>query len=264
MPEELPVPDLASLAKWFDTFCASYRSDDGAAQRNYDLKALHTLKVREGARLITSEGDPHRQLLAEAAALCHDLGRFPQYREYRTFKDSESLNHAHLSARIAGEAGVLDFLSKPERESVLTAVRLHNVYQIPAGLSPEAEDLLRVVRDADKLDIWRVFIEYFYAPEGDRASAATLGFPDLPLCSPEVLGDLSRGKLVRLATVKTVNDFKLLQLSWLYDINFRSTLALISERGLLDELASTLPPFDAVQQAVADVQGHLKRRLSLP
>jgi hypothetical protein len=261
MTDAASVPDLASLHAWFASYCGSFRSADVEVQRNFDLKELHTRNVCEAARLIAQGGSPRRLMLAEVAALCHDLGRFPQFREFRTFKDSDSLNHAHLSGQILKQSGLLDFLSESERDTVLCAVRLHNAFEIPSGLAPEAEDLLKLLRDADKLDIWRVFIEYFHAPEGERASGAGLGFPDLPICSPEVLAAVGAGKMVQLSALKSLNDFKMLQLSWVYDINFLSTLRLIKERGVLERLAATLPKEEAVLDVLARVRSYLERKL---
>ena len=256
------MPDLAALRAWFASYCQSFHSTDADLLRNFALKELHTSNVCEVARVIAQGGSPRRLMLAEVAALCHDLGRFPQFRDFRTFKDSDSLNHAHLSAQILQENHLLDFLSETERKSVEIAVRLHNLYQVPSGLAPEAEDLLRLVRDADKIDIWRIFIEYFHAPEEERASGAGLGFPDLPICSPDVLAQVNAGNMVQLSTLKTLHDFKLLQLSWVYDINFPNSLRLIKERGVLEQLAATLPHEEAVLDVVFRVQSYLERRLA--
>jgi hypothetical protein len=262
MTDAASVSDLASLRDWFTSYCGSFRSTDAELQRNFDLKEVHTHNVCEAARMISEGGGERRQMLAQVAALCHDLGRFPQYREFRTFLDSSSINHAALSARILQQTSLLDFLPKPERDCVHFAVRLHNVFAIPKGLAPETEDLLRLVRDADKLDIWRVFIEYFFAPEEERASGAGLGFPDRPECSPEVLAAVAAGEVVQLTMLKSLHDFKLLQLSWVYDINFESTLRLVRERGILQGLAATLPEAPEVLAVLQQVQGYLEQRLS--
>ena len=262
MIDAASVTDLASLKAWFASYCGSFRSADPEVQRNFDLKQLHTRNVCEAARLIAQDGGERRLMLAQVTALCHDLGRFPQYQEFRTFLDSASINHAHLSADILKQSSLLDFLPKAERDSVHFAVRLHNVFHVPPGLTPETEDLLRLVRDADKLDIWRVFIEYFFAPEGERASAAGLGFPDLPDCSPEVLAAVEAGEMVQLTMLKSLHDFKLLQLSWVYDINFRSTLQLIKERGVLEQLAATLPNDAAILAILDRVHSYLDLRLA--
>jgi hypothetical protein len=261
MPDASILPDLAPLHQWFTGYCRTFRSREPEMQRNFDLKELHTRNVCQAARLIAQEGSARRAMLAETAALCHDLGRFSQFRDYGTFRDSESVNHAQLSAEIVEQWRVLNFLPESEQESVLSAVRFHNAFEVPEGLSEEAEDLLRLVRDADKVDIWRVFIEYYDGPEKERASAAGLGFPDSPECSPEVVATVRSGKMVRLSMLKTLNDFKLLQLSWVYDINFAGAFKLIKERRLLERLAATLPKKGEVALAVAHTNDYLQRRL---
>jgi hypothetical protein len=262
MTEAVIVPLLAPLHDWFAVYCASFQNTDVDTLRNFTLKEVHTHNVCQVARLIAQGGEPRRLMLAEVAALCHDLGRFPQFRDFRTFKDSESLNHAHLSAQIVEQNGLVEFLPEAERRCVLSAVRLHNVFQVPSGLAPATDDLLRLLRDADKIDIWRVFIEYYHQPASSRAFAAGLGFPDLPFCSPEVLAAVRSGEMVQLSTLKSLNDFKLLQLSWVYDINFANSLRLIKERGTLEQLAATLPCSEAVLDVVSSVRGYLEARVA--
>jgi len=80
---------------------------------------------------------------------------------------------------------------------------------------------IRIVRDADKLDIWSVFLEYYESPPASKASAVGLGLPDLPEYSIDVLSCLYKKEIVSLATIKTLNDFKLLQLSWIFDLNYK-------------------------------------------
>jgi len=261
MTDAAILPDLTPLHAWFTSYCGSFRSSDPELQRNFDLKEEHTRNVCLDALLIAKESSPRLQMLAEAAALCHDLGRFPQFRDFQTFKDSDSLNHAHLSAQILKQSALLDFLPEAERNSVEMAVRLHNVFEVPAGLSRETEELLRLLRDADKLDIWRVFIEYSHAPQGERPSGAGLGFPDLPGCSPKALAAVGAGKMVQLSSLKSLNDFKLLQMSWIYDINFPTTLRLIRRRRVLERFAAILPKDEAVVNVLSQVQGYLEQRL---
>lgn len=262
MNHDAALSDLAPLHAWFAAYCDSFRTSDREMQRNYDLKEEHTRNVCLDARSIAQGESPRFRMLAEAAALCHDLGRFPQFRDHGTFKDSDSINHAHLSARLLKQNSLLEFLPEEERACVEMAVRLHNVFEIPAGLPPGTERLLKLLRDADKLDIWRVFIEYFHAPESERASAAGLGFPDLPHCSPDTLASVAAGKMVQLSSLRTLNDFKLLQLSWIYDINFTTTLRLIRQRRILEQFAAMLPADETVRRVLAQVGEYLERRLS--
>jgi hypothetical protein len=141
-----------------------------------------------------------------------------------------------------------------KRRRISLAISLHNVFRVPEGIS--GPDLLftRLIRDADKLDIWRIFAEYYGMPESERASAVGLGFPDLPGCSAEVLGCIERREMVNLSLLKSLNDFKLLQLSWVFDLNFPETFRLALDRGYMDGLAVTLPKGMDVEDALGIVR----------
>jgi hypothetical protein len=52
---------LQELEIWFNQYCRAFGQDDAEAGRNYELKQLHTLKVRDTICL-----------LAEAAGLAED------------------------------------------------------------------------------------------------------------------------------------------------------------------------------------------------
>jgi len=233
---------LQELKSRFAAYLERFATDDPDVERHYRLKRLHTEEVCANIVAIArGEGASADQLLlAEAVALFHDLGRFPQYCRYRTFRDSDSVNHAGLSVRVLREEGTLCDLPEAEQRTILQAVALHNVYVMPSSLPPERRFFLALIRDADKLDIMRVFLDHFRGPAAERASGATLGLPDEPGCSPEVLAAIERGEMARLATLATQNDFKLMLFSWVYDLNCATTFRLLQERQLLDALAATL------------------------
>lgn len=234
---------LQRLEKWFTSYCTSFAGDDAEAQKNYALKERHTRKVRENMKaLALSLGLADGRLaIAEAIGLLHDVGRFEQFRRFRTFLDRESVNHAALGAEVIREHQLLAGLAEEDAATIAHAVRLHNVFAVPTGLTDEQRLFLNLIRDADKLDIWRVFVDYFALPEEERPSAAGLGFLDEPRCSPMVLGALAREEMVNLAKVNTLNDFKLLQLSWVFDLNFPHSSVLAVAQGNLARLAETLP-----------------------
>lgn len=256
--------EITALKAWFTDYCISFASPDPEEQRNISLKEFHTRKVCENIRFIgRSESlSPEKQDLAEIIALFHDLGRFEQYRRYKTFKDSDSINHAALSADILQEKNIIAVLAKEDQELILKSVRLHNVFIIPQNLSPEETLFLKLIRDADKLDIWRVFMDFFSLPETERASAAGLGFPDLPGYSPEVLATLSNRHMVSLSMLRTLNDFKLLQLSWVFDLNFTSSFKMLQERDYIDHLSATLPKDEAIHNAMVTLKKFVQEKLA--
>ena len=254
--------ELISLKGWFADYCASFSLPTEADQRNIAIKRDHTREVCLNAiRIAEDLGlDQEKNLLAEAIALCHDVGRFPQYEQYRTFDDSISVNHAVLGTKVLLEHNVLDSLPKDDRDIIVRSVMLHNVFTLPEGLDEQSLLFARLIRDADKIDILRVVIEYFEQDEGSRAEAVALGLPDEPgEYSPAVLACLIRGEMAKKASLTTLNDFKLLQLAWLYDLNFRCSLRMVVERDYIRKLADMLPRNTEIARAVETVRAFVDK-----
>lgn len=247
---------------WYSTFVARYPGETPDDRRNYDLKREHTLRVvsimdrLSGAERL-GEGDP---LILRTVALCHDVGRFPQYARYRTFNDDASCNHAAMAVSVLRHEGALSFLPPEEESLILQGVAFHNRFEIPPSLPHRVADIVRFIRDADKLDIWRVMIEYFTAPACRRASAVVWELPDTGRCSPEVIGEVAGGRVVNRKLLRTVDDFKLLQLSWVYDLSFPSSYRLLKEFGYVESLSELLSHDPAAAPAVAAVEAYRKQR----
>lgn len=252
-----------TFQEWFDGFVRGFQDGNADDRRNYGLKDRHTRLVRANALQIAGELglDGDDRALAGAIALFHDVGRFPQYRDYRTFRDSESVNHAALGSSVLIEQGVLAALSRAEQDLIVRAVALHNVFTLPDGLEERLLLHTRIVRDADKLDIWRVFIEILALSDEERPSAAGLGLPDSPEVSPQVLASLEQRAMVRLTQLRCLNDFRLLQLAWIYDLNFLPSLRMVRERDIISALSSALPDSDGVRRAVDAVRHFVEARL---
>ena len=244
---------LDELHQWFDTYVQTYNDIDEEGFRNIQLKVEHTRKVCEiMALLAAGEGLTQEEAgIGAAVALLHDVGRFPQYRRWRTFRDSDSDNHARLGIEVLRQEGVLDGFPAAERLLIEEAVRFHNLLALPLRFRSPTALFIRLIRDADKLDIWRVFQDYFQQPLDQRPSAVTLGFPDRQELTPACVRELAAGRVIRLENVRVLNDFKLLQISWVYDLNFRSSYSLLQQRGHIPALAATIPLDESAAQAVA-------------
>ncbi len=246
------------LKGWFDNFVQPFLETDADGLKNILLKVEHTRKVCDVMEMITTgEGlSDHERCIAGAVALLHDVGRFPQYRRWRTFRDRDSDNHARMSIEVIRENRLLEDISANDRLMIEEAVRFHNLLRIPPRLQSPGGVFLRLIRDADKLDIWRVFLTYFDAPEYERASAALLGFPELPTVSDVCLAALTNRQVVKLDDITCANDFKLLLISWAFDLNFKASFRMIQKQGYLQALAATLPDMPETRRAVMIAVSH--------
>lgn len=231
------------------------------------LKIVHTGKVRAAMKMLgISIGlDNHALFLAELSGLFHDIGRFEQLRQFGTFVDAESVNHAALSARTVMEEGFLKDLGPQDCSMVVKAIRRHNLKSVPPSSHWLEAVLTLLLRDADKLDIWRVFHEHYMSKnKGSSSDDSTLELnkPDTPGISPQVAGDIMAGRIVDLAYVKNRNDFAMVRLAWVFDINYVPTLKEIDKRGYITALEQHLPDFEEKERLFQRVKGYVNDRIA--
>jgi len=179
--------------------------------------------------------------LAEIIALLHDVGRFQQYARYRTFQDARSENHAELGIRILEQNGVLKQFNDTTQNLIIKAIRYHNLASLPENENKTCLFYARLLRDADKLDIWRIVTDYYHRKDGKKNTALELELPDTPGISREVYNDLMNKRAVKTKNIHNLNDFKLLQAGWIFDINFQPSLDLVKEGRYLEKIRKALP-----------------------
>jgi hypothetical protein len=245
---------LDELHSRFDGYVEPFLATDEEGIKNIRLKIEHTRKVCEAMALLSAgeKLSENESRIASAVALLHDVGRFPQYRRWRTFLDSDSDNHARLAIDVIREGGILAGIDPAEVLLIEEAVRFHNLLEPPAIIQSPTRQYIDLIRDADKLDIWRVFVELQAQPPEERASAATLGLEDLPgTATEQCVAALNSRAIVPLDTIRCFNDFRLLMISWVYDLTYSSSRRILRERGYIPALAAFLPERADIREAVA-------------
>jgi len=253
--------NLDEMKSWFEGYAQTFKTGNSDRLRNIVLKEKHTRRVcREildiGEKLGLGEEDLR---LAEVMALFHDIGRFEQYARYGTFQDRISVDHAQLSAEVLQEEGVLEGLDEPTQNLILQVISHHNKKFLPEGDSTRCLFFTRLLRDADKLDILQVLSEY-YQNSSEKNKALEYELSDTPGISDEVYREISAGTLVDISHLKNLNDFKMLQIGWVYDINFGPTFRALKERGYLEMIHDTMIRSEKIDNAFARVLIRLEER----
>lgn len=160
--------------------------------RNYDpsdekikLKIDHTYRVaglcqRIAESLGLSEPDVD---IAWLLGMLHDIGRFEQIRRFGKFNDAQSVDHAEFGADLLFKEGLIRKfaegyyeeceLAEPENQEdeqiiknnehhnkdtglLEMAIRQHNKYRVKEDLTERQRMFCDILRDADKVDIFKV------------------------------------------------------------------------------------------------------------
>jgi putative nucleotidyltransferase with HDIG domain len=249
-----------AFRNWFDQYIGGFISGGDTAPdvvKNVRLKKDHSERVIQEILWIADQLglDDQGRDLAAVMALFHDIGRFEQYARYRTFVDHRSENHAALGVKILRQHQVLDCLPPDRANLICRVISYHNRAALPEHETGECLFYARLLRDADKLDIWRVLIDHYQHPSLDDNPAVELGLPDTSGISDRVYDHVVNAEIVEARDIINLNDFKLLQIGWVFDINFAPALRQVRDRGYVESICQTLPASDRltrVKQVVAD------------
>jgi putative nucleotidyltransferase with HDIG domain len=242
---------LDKFKAWLDGYTAGFYGDDAFVNANIRLKDEHSRRVCEEMLYLTRQLglSDEQKLTAEAIALLHDIGRFEQFAKYRTYNDARSIDHALLGLEVLQKEQVLDGVDEEEKQIIEKAIEYHGLRRLPGDLEGEALLFSQLIRDADKLDIFYVVTEYYAQYADDpQGFMLELEFPDRPEYSADVIEKLLRKERIDYKSLKTLNDMKLLQLGWVYDVSFSATLRRIKKRMFLEKLIGFLPQSEDIER----------------
>jgi hypothetical protein len=253
--------DLVRLKGWFTEYTNGYLTGACDHDRAIRLKIDHTQRVCRNIVMLCRAMDlmENDLLIAETMGLFHDIGRFEQFAVYGTFNDRASTNHARLSVQQMATHKLLTSFTRPEKRLIAGAVAFHNAAALPLEKSDRSLFFMKLLRDADKLDIWKVVTDYYHGSNGRRNTTIELGLPDAPTCSASALNALHQGRIVRLQSLQTLNDFKLLQISWVFDLNFAPSFQVLFDRGYISMIEAVLPATPEIAAAVKQAQAYVKK-----
>lgn len=207
------------------------------------LKVEHTYRVAELCEQIARSLDLSNEDvdLAWLIGLLHDIGRFEQQKIYGTFNDAVSIDHAKYGAELlfadtsGQETGISirDFVEDShEDDTIRMAVYHHSAYRIPAELDARTAMFCHILRDADKIDILKVNVEF---PLEEIYNVSTEALYSCQV-TPEVLQDFEEEHAVLRKLKKTPVDNVVGHISLAYELVYPISRKIMIEQGYLDKL----------------------------
>lgn len=241
------MAQLAYLYEWFREYARSYYTDDTVVMDGVRIKEIHSQRVAASAQSLAEhlQLTGRQKMLAEVIGLFHDIARFRQITEYRTFVDAQSFDHGDAGAVELARTGILGDFSREEQAIIDFAIINHNKMVIPPTNEINAL-FAQIIRDTDKLDIFRVLppiqAEHEY--------------------SPKLIRQLQQGILLAYTDVNTLADKRLIRLSWFYNIYYDWTLRQLVAEGHHLRLLAALPATRDFAVIAATLNAYIEARLN--
>lgn len=243
------MEDWINISKeWFDNYCDSFTKLTEQQETNFSIKRKHSHRVAQIALSLstTKKWSEEEIKTAYLIGLLHDIGRFRQLVEYNTFSDKMSVDHAKMGVEILEEINPFEMLNFEYKNILLSAILNHNKFEIENNLSELELKHSKLIRDADKLDIYKVLTDYYSERNGKANHTLTWELKKGMQVSPAVAKEILAGKLVSKKNVLSEIDVKVMQLSWVYDLNFHESFEQLMKNRYLDMIYNSLPKNDLV------------------
>jgi len=228
----IDMMDKSRAKKAFAEYVESY--DLGIGQNA--LKVKHTYKVADISEKIAKSLSlsPQYVDLAWLIGLLHDIARFEQNKRYGTFNDLVSVDHAELGADILfAEGKIRDFIDERDFDYIIEkSIRFHNKYRIDNNLDEHTKIFCNIIRDADKLDIFRVNLE---SSKEDVYEVREEDFKNSEF-SEEVFKSFFDEKVVLKQIKKNAVDGLACHLSLVYELVFPESVEIAVEQGYVEKM----------------------------
>lgn len=252
-----------NIETWFINYVAGFESEIGEIKVNINLKRDHSFRVIDLIKELGEEAglDESDIILAQTSALLHDVGRFEQLAKYGTFSDTEEINHIQLGIEIITENNILTELTENETQSVIESIKNHNTLQLPKSIDSQQLPFVKILRDADKIDILSIASNYYSNNKQGSNKRLEMELSDQPKISKKVHQSIINEKLVDYKDVLTLNDLKLYQMSLIFDLNFKKSFKIVSQKTYLKQIFESLPKKDLVIDMYRQIKIYLENQL---
>lgn len=229
--------DFQRAEKAFKEYLKNYNINDGGIA----LKIRHTYEVvRKSEYIATGLGlDKENIELAKIIALLHDIGRFEQIKVFNAYDDNK-IEHAEFAVKVLFEKNlIMQFMEDRKYDNIISkAIYNHNKFEIEQNLSDIELLHCKIIRDADKLDNFRVKQKDKFEDMFPKIyNSETINYENISI---KVYEDFMKHKCIKLEDRKTIIDYWVCVIAFIFDLNFDISLKYVKEKKYIDILVNRI------------------------
>ena len=234
------------LEEAFDNYVKEYDLNEQKSKAKY----YHSYKVKDlMIKLATTLGLSDKEIeVAGVIGLLHDIGRFEQIKKTGSFSDIKTgIDHADESCVYLFDKGhIKDFYDDENYyEIIKDAIKNHNKYVIDDKVTGENLLFSKMIRDMDKVDIFRVVLEvYSYEYDKDDVSI-------------DVLNEFNKEQTIDSKLLKTRTDRLYSLLAFIYDINFKESFKILKDSKNFDNVFTVINAKEDSKQELENIKNKL-------
>ena len=217
--------NIEKIKSVFDEFVHSYDMNESPIRLKYE----HSYRVMNICKGIAEDLELSKEdtELAMVIGLLHDYARFEQWKQFKTFNDADSIDHGDLAiSKLFGNNEIFKFdIPISYYQTIYAATKYHNKYEYPRNASSRDMLFCKLIKDADKLDIFYLISVGKIMITDDESDITDV-----------ISNEFYEEKLLRKEDRKTNSDKIVFYLGMMYDLNFKYSYKYIKENGILEKM----------------------------
>jgi len=222
------------------TIFSQYVSNYDAEDDRIKLKTKHTYHVVDRSKDVAESLNLSKEYveLSMLIGLLHDIGRFEQVKLHNTFDDT-IFPHSDYGIKVLFEDNhIRDYIKEDKYDDIIyNAIKYHSDFKLDET-KLDGKLLLhsKLIRDADKLDIFRVILE-----ENMRIiSSISREQLEKSYIADEVYSDLIKCKGVLRSKRNTSIDVIATFIGFVFDINYKFSFEYVLENKYIEKIVKNI------------------------
>lgn len=214
----------------FNNYVKNYDMDN----ENINRKVFHSHRVENIAGEIAKSLNLSNEdiKLAKIVGLLHDIARFEQYTRYQTFSDLKSIDHGDYGVEILKQNSFIrNFIDTDEYDNIIfKAIKNHNKLKIEDGLTEKELLYSKIVKDADKLDIYYETITMFYNDINSLENIET------GIINNEQIASIQKKQLIIRKLKDNQMEEMIMILGFTFDLNFKYSYEIMYKEDYINKI----------------------------
>jgi len=257
----VPLEIINLMRISFQSFITPFKHDPYNKDLTVEKTIEHIEKVVDNILILADslELSENERIIAEMAARFHDIGRLwvllPENSE------SGLTDHAEASIEYLKANDSFNLFEKSIQNIIIQVIRNHNKPDLPQKENETVLFYIKLLRDADKLDIWRSTCEFITRKTGKPNIINELNLSERATVTPSFCKLIIEGGIPGKNDLVTFNDFVIFQMSWVFDLHFKKSFQILNQKQYVRHLCDSLPKNDSVIEIYRMLRIYIENRI---
>ena len=230
--------DLVKAEKEFKEYAQNYDMSLDGIKRKYQ----HSFRVMNISTEIAQSLNLDKEQidLATLIGLLHDIARFEEFVKYNNFTLGHKFDHGDYALEILKKDNFIrKFIETDKYDDIIfTAIKNHNKFKIEDGLDENTLLYCKIIRDADKIDIFYEGTCMFWNNKKEEMEKS--------LISDSYLEQFMNKQVIFRVPEQTLVDEIVIFAAFIFDINFKYSLEKLKKEAYIDKMIDRFNFNDAV------------------